>query len=116
MPSASRPSRCSTKAGSATPRSANRPKADRRPVMQLPGGIVENGHRRRDWAFRPVSGALELALAEAGDGAASTPAAVTQVLAAALDRVAGEAATPPRVAGLCVVDRQFLMRELDRHL
>jgi hypothetical protein len=84
--------------------------------MQLPGGVVENGLRRRDWAFRPVSGALELALAEAGESAASTPAAVTQVLAAALEHVAGEAATLPRVAGLCVADRQFLMRELDRHL
>ena len=84
--------------------------------MQLPGGLVENGTRRRDWAFRPLSGVLELALAEAGERAASTPAAVTQALALALDRLGGEAATPPRVAGLCVGDRQFLMRELDRHL
>ncbi|MBU1663970.1 MAG: hypothetical protein KKG92_01045 [Gammaproteobacteria bacterium] len=84
--------------------------------MQLPGGLVENGARRRDWAFRPLSGALELALAEAGERAANTPAAVTQALALALDRLGGEAATPARVAGLCVGDRQFLMRELDRHL
>ncbi|MDD5389857.1 MAG: hypothetical protein PHD37_10955 [Gallionellaceae bacterium] len=84
--------------------------------MQLPGGLVENGARRRDWAFHPVSGALELALAEAGEQAASTPEAVTRALALALDRLAGEAATRPRVAGLCVGDRQFLMRELDRHL
>jgi len=84
--------------------------------MQLPGGLVENGTRRRDWAFRPLSGALELALAEAGENAASTPAAVTHALALALDRLGGEAATPPRVASLCVGDRQFLMRELDRHL
>jgi len=84
--------------------------------MQLPGGLVENGTRRRDWAFRPLSGALELALAEAGERAANTPAAVTQALALALDRLGGEAATPARVAGLCVGDRQFLMRELDRHL
>lgn len=84
--------------------------------MQLPGGLVENGARRRDWAFRPVSGALELALAEAGEQAASTPEAVTRALTLALGRLAGEAATPPRVAGLCVGDRQFLMRELDRHL
>lgn len=84
--------------------------------MLLPGGLVENGTRRRDWAFRPLSGALELALAEANERAASTPAAVTSALALALDRLGDEAATPPRVADLCVADRQFLMRELDRHL
>jgi len=84
--------------------------------MQLPGGLVEDGMRRRDWAFRPLSGALELALAEAGEDAASTPQAVTRALCLALDRLAGGAATPPRVAALCVADRQFLMRELDRHL
>ena len=84
--------------------------------MQLPGGLVEDGMRRRDWAFRPLSGALELALAEAGEDAASTPQAVTRALALALDHLAGAPATPPRVAELCVGDRQFLMRELDRHL
>jgi len=84
--------------------------------MQLPGGLVENGTRRRDWAFRPLSGALELALAEAAEAAVSTPQAVTRALSLALDHLAGDAATPPRVAGLCVGDRQFLMRELDRHL
>ena len=30
----------------------------------LPGGLVEHGQRRRDWAFHPLTGALELALAE----------------------------------------------------
>lgn len=84
--------------------------------MQLPGGLVENGTRRRDWAFRPVSGALELALAEAKEAASSAPQAVTRALALALDRLGGQPATPDRVAGLCVADRQFLMRELERHL
>ncbi len=84
--------------------------------MQLPGGLVEDGARRRDWAFRPLSGALELALAEAGENAASTPQAVTRALSLALDQLAGAAASPARVAGLCVADRQFLMRELERHL
>jgi hypothetical protein len=84
--------------------------------MQLPGGLLENGERRRDWAFRPLSGALELALAEVGEAARNTPQAVTRALALALDRLAGEAATPQRVAALCVGDRQFLMRQLERHL
>lgn len=84
--------------------------------MQLPGGLVENGARRRDWAFRPMSGALELALAEVGETAASAPQAVTRALALALDRLGGAAATEDRVAALCVADRQYLMRELERHL
>ena len=83
--------------------------------MQLPGGLVEDGVRRRDWVFRPLSGALELALAEVAEEAGNTPRAVTRALALALDRLAGAAATPPRVADLCVADRQFLMRELERH-
>lgn len=84
--------------------------------MQLPGGLVENGIRRRDFAFRPISGALELVLAESGESAANTPQAVTRALASALDHLGGEPATPQRVAQLCVADRQFLMRELERHL
>lgn len=84
--------------------------------MQLPGGVLENGVRRREWAFRPISGALELALAEAGETAASTPEAVTHALSLALRDIGGETATPQRVAQLCVADRQFLMRELERHL
>ena len=84
--------------------------------MQLPGGLVEGGTPRRDWAFRPVSGALELAVSEVGETAASMPRAVTRALALALERLAGDAPSEARVAALCVGDRQFLMRELDRHL
>ena len=90
--------------------------------MQLPGGLIEMGVRRRDFAFRPLSGALELALAEigecgeCGDDALNTPQAVTRALALALDRLAGDAASAERVARLCVADRQFLMRALDVHL
>ncbi len=84
--------------------------------MRLPGGLVENGARRRDWAFRPLSGALELALAEVADEGETMPRAVTRALALALDSLAGGPATPERVAALCVADRQFLMRELERHL
>ena len=77
---------------------------------------MENGVRLRDWTFRPVSGALELALMAVVEEASNTPQAVTRALYLALDRLAGEVATPERVADLCVADRQFLMRELDRHL
>lgn len=82
----------------------------------LPGGLVEHGQRRRDWAFHPLTGALELALAEAADDAQDTPGAVTAVLSQALARLAGEPPRPHRVAALCLADRQFLMRQLAQHL
>lgn len=84
--------------------------------MQLPGGLWEGDARRRDWAFRPVSGELELAVAEAGETSATMPLAVTRALVLALRHLAGDTPNETRVADLCVADRQFLMRELDRHL
>lgn len=84
--------------------------------MRLPGGLVEAGVVQRQWRFQPVSGRLELALAEAAEQVASAPQAVTRVLALALAELGDGAATEDRAAALCVPDRQFLMRELDRHL
>jgi hypothetical protein len=83
--------------------------------MRLPGGIVRDGERRRHFAFRPVDGALEAALAEAV-AAPSLPAAVTAALAVALAEVGGEPATPAVVRELAVGDRQFLARQLSGHL
>jgi hypothetical protein len=83
--------------------------------MLLPGGIVRDGERRRRFAFRPVDGALEAALAEAA-AAPSMPAAVTAALAAALAEIGGEPATPEAVRELAVGDRQFLARRLGAHL
>jgi hypothetical protein len=79
--------------------------------MPLPGGLWRDGARRRGFAFRPLTGEIELAVAEAGR-APNPPAAVTSVLAAALAEVGGERATPEVVRELPVGDRQFLMRQL----
>jgi hypothetical protein len=84
--------------------------------LRLPGGLVEHGVRRRDGAFRPLSGSLELGLAEAIAQAPDTPRAVTAVLSLALAELAGQPASPARVDALCVADRQFLMRALEQHL
>lgn len=83
--------------------------------MLLPGGIVRDGERRRGFAFRPVDGALEAALADAA-AAPGVPQAVTAVLAAALAELGGEPATPGAVRDLAVGDRQFLARQLSVHL
>ncbi len=84
--------------------------------MLLPGGIAAGGTRRRDFAFRPLTGAVELALAEAASADCSLPARVTAALAASLATVGGEDPVPAVVAGLSVADRQFLMLELAARL
>lgn len=84
--------------------------------MQLPGGLIRNSTRRRDFAFRPLTGTLEMALADAGRAATSTPRRVTAALAVALEQLAGQAPEPAVVAELCVADRQYLMAALAAHL
>lgn len=80
--------------------------------MRLPGGILRDGVRRRDFAFRPLTGVVELALAEAAGADSPLPARVTAALVATLEHVGGEAAVPAAVADLSVGDRQFLMGRL----
>ncbi len=57
--------------------------------MQLPGGLWEDGRRQRGFSFKPVDGALELAVAEASDIAESMPEAVTLALQCSLEELAG---------------------------
>jgi hypothetical protein len=78
--------------------------------MQLPGGLWHNDERRRRFDFKPLTGKVELALAEIANSDGSLPSKVTAVLSATLGRVGGDVPTPSRVEALCVADRQFLMR------
>lgn len=80
--------------------------------MGLPGGVWRHGRWRRDFAFRPMDGEVELELEEAAESDGPVPARVTLALAAALDRVGGEAASPALVRDLSVADRQYLVRRL----
>lgn len=80
--------------------------------MRLPGGILRDGRRLRDFAFLPLTGAVELALAEAAEADCPMPVRVTAALVATLEQVGGEAAVPAKVADLSVGDRQFLMGRL----
>lgn len=85
--------------------------------MQLPGGMAENGGIVRDFAFKRITGEVELALAEATRDGDPLPAArVTRVLCVALAHLGGETADATRVDGLCVGDRQFLVRALAGHI
>lgn len=85
-------------------------------MNRLPGGLWYQGNRYRDFAFRPVDGALELMIAEATTNAASTAAAVTQTLSHALAHLGGQPAGVERIRALTVGDRQYLMRCLCVHL
>ena len=83
--------------------------------MLLPGGFVEDGVRRRSFAFRQPDGEMELSVAAARTGS-SLPARVTAVLAQCLAELCGGPADEARVAALCVADRQFLVRQLAARL
>ena len=84
--------------------------------MLLPGGVWRGGGRRRDFAFKPLTGEVELAMAEQPAPESNVPAWVTGVLAAALEQVGGEPADRDLVRSLRVGDRQFLARQLAAHL
>jgi hypothetical protein len=83
--------------------------------MVLPGGVLREGVRRRDFAFRPVDGNLEVALVEAAD-APTVPAAVSAALAVSLAELGGAPPDEQAVEDLAVGDRQFLARRLGVHL
>ncbi len=80
--------------------------------MQLPGGLWHNDERRRRFDFKPLTGNVELALAEISSSDDSLPSKVTAAISATLDQVGGNVPTLSRVEALCVADRQFLMRRL----
>jgi len=84
--------------------------------MRMPGGLVRNGERRRDFAFWSLTGSLEMALADAGRAATSMPRRVTAALAVSLQQLAGEVPHPSAVVELSVADRQYLMAALAVHL
>lgn len=85
-------------------------------MMQLPGGLWEAGVRQREFKFKAVDGALELAVAEASDIAKSMPEAVTLALQCSLIDLGGAPPAQERIDMLCIADRQFLMRELGQRL
>ena len=81
--------------------------------MKLPGGLWHAGQLSRGYGFKPLTGAVELAVDEASlDAAASMPDFVTRVLTTALKHLHPHAATPAMIDRLSVGDRQYLMQQL----
>ncbi|MGD9251732.1 MAG: hypothetical protein PVG19_10935 [Desulfobacterales bacterium] len=80
--------------------------------MHLPGGLWHNGRRYRGFGFRPLTGAIELAVSEASQQAATLPEAITNVLLAALGHIGDLEPDVALVDALSVGDRQFLTTRL----
>ncbi len=80
--------------------------------MKLPGGLWYEGKLHREFGFKPLTGAVELAVAEASLEAASMPEVVTQALAAALRNLNHLEATPVLIDALSIADRQFLVQQI----
>jgi hypothetical protein len=80
--------------------------------MDLPGGIMRDGQRLRDYRFKTLTGVEELAIAEAASSDANLPQRITTILAVALDTLGGEQASAAYIRALSVADRQVLMQRL----
>lgn len=78
----------------------------------LPGGLVLDGKRQRDVAFREVTGRIESRLRESVASADSAPARVTEQLVTACSTIGDHEVTPQLARALCVADRQYLMLRL----
>lgn len=84
--------------------------------MSLPGGLVRpDGVVDRTYTWKPLNGFAEADLAAAAR-VRNRVEAVSRILEAALERLAGEPVSRARVDSLCVPDRRYLMIELGRTL
>jgi hypothetical protein len=84
--------------------------------MMIPGGLADaTGALRRDCAFKPITGEVELALAEVANREAPPVERVTRALTLILEHVGGREADTELVDALCVGDRQSLMQHFMAH-
>lgn len=81
----------------------------------LPGGVWTGDERRHEFAFHPVTGALEQLVLERADGT-GRPFEVTRILLASLASLAGSPPNKAAIRELSIGDRSFLMRQLAIHL
>ncbi len=93
-----------------TPVSPSQPSPDSGAMnhVELPGGMIRDGKVCRELKFKPLTGQLELAIAEAVDTASGMPERLTETLSVSLTSLDGEPLQRDEVLGLSVGDRQFL--------
>lgn len=80
--------------------------------MPLPGGLWHNDRCYREFGFRPLTGAVELAVSEAAQWARTRPEAVTDLLEASLGHIGGLEPDTALIDALSVGDRHFLISNL----
>jgi hypothetical protein len=80
--------------------------------MRLPGGFWQDGRRHREIGFRPLTGAVELAVSEALQDTDTLPEVTTNVLGVTLSHIGGRKPEAALVDALSVGDRQFLSTQL----
>ena len=85
-------------------------------MTNLPGGVWLKGEVRRTFAFKPLCGHVELAVAEGLERSDIVPRRVTGALSAALEHIGRQDPAWDLVHGLSVGDRQFLVRKLAAHM
>ena len=84
--------------------------------MRLPGGLESAAGIEREFAFRPLTGGVELAVAESAQRPDTLPAdRVTAALSACLEHVGQRPVDRATVDALCGGDRQVLMHQLAAH-
>lgn len=76
--------------------------------MILPGGLIKNGRRYRDFKLKTPGGDIELALYDAMNTAANHPLWVSESLLAVLESLADAKPTLEDVQSLCLADRQAI--------
>lgn len=81
-------------------------------TVMLPGGLLLDGELHRLAEFHPLTGSIELAIAEAKDSFESYPFLTTNVLSAAVASIGDIKTTPDIIRSLSIPDRQYLMLHL----
>lgn len=80
--------------------------------IRLPGGVVVDGVRHRTAVFHPLTGEVELAIAQGWEVNAVYPAFVTNILSAAVAFIGPVPFTPQVANAICTADRKVLLRQL----
>jgi hypothetical protein len=84
--------------------------------MELPGGLIFDGQLRREFKFKPITGQLERTIIDSGTGLYGLVTQVTNILAHALESIAGMVANEALVLSLCSGDRHYLIQQLEARI
>ena len=84
--------------------------------MLLPGGVISANGIERSFSFKPLTGMVELAIAEEVASVATWPTRISGVLSSALAAIGSKPVEFNLVHDLAVGDRQYLAMRLNQTL